>query len=74
MDIIKLGSLCSLKIYLIKHLATEIVLIKSMGIIYRIFIKQLTTTIIFVNPLLLGKFTIKSIEISRHFCIKIGNG
>ena len=44
-----------------------------MGIIYRIFIRRLTTTIIFVNPLLLGKFTIKSIKILRHFCIEIGN-
>ena len=55
MDIIKLESLCSLKIYLIKYLATETALIKSMGIIYCIFIRQSTTTIIFINPLLLGK-------------------
>jgi hypothetical protein len=45
-----------------------------MGTIYRIFVKQLTTTIIFVNLLLLGKSTIKLIEISRHFYIGIGNG
>jgi hypothetical protein len=72
-DTIELGSLCSLKIYLTKHLATETVLIESMGTIYRIFIKWSTTTIIFVNLLLLGKSTTKSIEISRHLCIGIGN-
>ena len=74
MDIIKLESLCSLKIYLTKHLATEIVLIKFIGIICRIFIRRLTTIIIFINPLLLGKSTTKSIEISRHLYIGIGNG
>jgi len=57
-----------------KHLATNIALIKSIGIIYRIFIRWLTTTIIFVNPLLLGKSTIKLIEISHYLCIGIGNG
>ena len=74
MDIIKLGSLCSLKIYLIKHLATKIVLIKSIGIICRIFVRRLTTTIIFINPLLLDKSTIKLIKISRYLYIGIGNG
>ena len=74
MDIIKLGSLCSLKIYLIKYSATKIVLIKSIKIIYRIFIRRLTTTIIFINLLLLGKSTTKLIEILRHFYIKISNG
>jgi len=59
LDIIKLGSPCSLKICLIKYLATNIVLIKSIGIIYRIFIRRLITTIIFINPLLLGKLTTK---------------
>ena len=73
MNIIKLGSLYSLKTYLIKYLATKTVLIKSIGIMCRIFIKQLTTTIIFVNLLLLGKSTIKLIKISRHFYIRIGN-
>ena len=73
MDIIKLGSLYSLKIYLTKYSATKIALIKFIGIIYRIFIRQSTTTIIFVNPLLLGKSTIKLIKISRHFYIGIGN-
>ena len=73
MDIIELGSLYSLKTYLTKHLATKIVLIKFIGIIYRIFIRQLTTTIIFINLLLLGKSTIKSIEILRYLCIRIGN-
>jgi hypothetical protein len=73
LDIIKLGSLYSLKIYLIKHIAIKIVLIKFIGTIYRIFIKQLTTTIIFVNLLLLGKSTIKVIKISRHLYIGIGN-
>jgi len=73
-DIIKLGSLYSLKTCLTKHLATNIVLIKSMGIIYCIFIRRLTTTIIFINLLLLGKLTIKLIKISRHLCIKIGSG
>jgi len=74
LDIIELGSLYSLKTYLIKHLATNIALIKSIGIIYYIFIRRLITTIIFINPLLLGKLTIKFIKISRHLCIGIGNG
>ena len=73
MDIIKLGSLYSLKIYLIKHSATKIALIKFIGIIYRIFVRRLTTTIIFINLLLLGKSTIKSIKISRYLYIEIGN-
>ena len=73
MDIIKLENLYSLKTYLLKHLATKTALIKSIGIIYRIFIRRLTTTIIFINPLLLGKSTIKLIKTSRHFYIKIGN-
>jgi hypothetical protein len=72
-DIIELGSLCSLKTYLIKYSATKTVLIESIGTIYRIFIRQLTTTIIFVNPLLLSKSTIKLIKISHHLCIRIGN-
>ena len=59
---------------LIKYLVTKIVLIEFIGIIYRIFIKRLTTTIIFINLLLLGKSTIKLIKISRYFYIKIGNG
>ena len=70
LDIIKLGSLCSLKTYLTKHLATKIVLINFIGIICRIFIKQLTTTIMFINLLLLGKSTIKLIKISRHLYIR----
>ena len=74
MDIIELGSLCSLKIYLIKHSATEIVLIEFIGIMCRIFIRWLITTIMFINPLLLGKSTIKLIEISRYLYIGIGNG
>ena len=73
MDTIKLESLYSLKTYLIKHSATNIALIKSIGIIYRIFIRRLTTTIIFINLLLLGKLTIKSIKISRHLYIRIGS-
>ena len=73
MDIIKLGSLYSLKTYLTKYLATEIALIEFMGIIYRIFIRRSTTIIIFVNLLLLGKSTIKLIKISRYFYIGIGN-
>ena len=74
MDIIKLLNLYSLKTYLIKYLATEIVLIKFIGIIYYIFIKRSTTTIIFINLLLLGKSTIKLIKILRYFYIKISNG
>jgi len=66
-------SLYSLKTYLIKHLATNIILIKSIGIMYRIFIKWLITTIIFVNPLLLGRLTTKLIKISRYLYIRIGN-
>jgi hypothetical protein len=73
LDIIKLGTLYSLKIYLIKHLATKTALIKSIGTIYYIFIRRLTTTIIFINPLLLGKSTIKLIKISRYFYIGTGN-
>ena len=73
LDIIKLGSLCSLKTYLTKYLATEIVLIKFMGTIYRIFVRQLTTIIIFINLLLLNKSTIKLIKILRHLYIRIGN-
>ena len=72
-DIIKLGSLCSLKTYLTKYLATKIVLIEFIGIIYCIFIKRSTTIIIFINLLLLGKSTIKLIKILRHFYIGIGN-
>ena len=73
MDIIKLKNLYSLKIYLIKYLVTKIVLIKSIEIIYYIFIRRLTTTIIFINLLLLNKSTIKLIKILRYFYIKIGN-
>ena len=54
-------------------LATKIVLIKFIGIIYRIFIRRSTTTIIFINLLLLGKSIIKLIKISRYFYIGIGN-
>ena len=57
-----------------KYLATYIALIKSIGIIYRIFIRRLTTTIIFINLLLLGKSTIKLIKISRYLYIGIGSG
>ena len=74
MDIIKLKSLYSLKTCLTKYLATKIVLIKFIGIIYRIFIRRLITTIIFINLLLLGKSITKLIKILRHFYIKIGNG
>ena len=74
LDIIKLGSLCSLKTCLTKYLATKAALIEFMGIICRIFIRRLITTIIFVNLLLLGKSTIKLIKILRYFYIGIGNG
>ena len=73
MDIIKLESLCSLKTYLTKHLAIKIALIEFIGIIYRIFIRRSITTIIFVNLLLLDKFTIKLIKISRYFYIRTNN-
>ena len=63
----------SLKTYLIKYSVTEIVLIESIEIIYCIFIRRLTTTIMFINLLLLGKSTIKLIEISRHFYIGTDN-
>ena len=56
---------------MIKYLATKIVLIKSIGIIYRIFIKWLTTTIIFINLLLLGKSTIKLIKYYAIFISKL---
>ena len=73
MDTIKLGNPYSLKTYLTKYLATNIVLIKSIGIIYRIFIRRLITTIIFVNLLLLGKLTIKLINMSCYLYIGIGS-
>ena len=73
LDIIKLKNLYSLKIYLTKYLATKIALIKFIEIIYRIFVRRSTTTIIFINLLLLNKSTIKLIKISRHFCIGISN-
>jgi len=57
-----------------KYSATNIALIESIGIIYRIFIRQLITTIIFINPLLLGKSTIKLIKISRYLYIGTGSG
>ena len=60
--------------YLTKYLATKTVLIEFIEIMCCIFVKQLTTTIIFINPLLSGKSTIKSIEILHYFCIEIGNG
>jgi hypothetical protein len=56
-----------------KYLATNIVLIESIEIMCRIFIRQLTTTIIFVNPLLLGKLTTKSIKISYYLYIGISS-
>jgi hypothetical protein len=59
--------------YLTKYLATEIALIDFIEIICRIFVKRSTITIIFVNPLLLDRSTIKLIEISRHLYIGIGN-
>jgi len=59
--------------YLIKYSATNIALIKSMGIICRIFIRWLTTIIIFMNLLLLNKSVIKLIEMSRYFYIRIGS-
>ena len=74
MDIIELESLYSLNIYLTKYLATEIVLIDFIGIICCIFVRWSTTTIIFVNLLLLGKSTIKLIKILRYLYIGIGNG
>ena len=74
LDIIELGNLYSLKIYLIKYSVTEIVSIKSIETIYCIFIRRSITTIIFINLLLLGKSTIKLIKILRHFYIKISNG
>ena len=73
LDIIKLGSLYSLKTYLTKYSATKIVLIKSIEIIYHIFIRRLTITIIFINLLLLSKSTTKLIKILRHLYIGIGN-
>jgi hypothetical protein len=56
-----------------KYSATKIALIDSIEIIYRIFIRQLTTTIMFINLLLLDRSTIKLIKISRYLCIKISN-
>jgi hypothetical protein len=59
--------------YLTKYSATKTVLIKSIGTMCYIFVKWLTTTIIFINPLLLGKSTIKLIKISRYLYIGIDN-
>ena len=59
--------------YLIKHLATKTVLIEFIGIMCRIFIRRLTTTIIFINLLLLGKSIIKLIKILRYLYIGISN-
>ena len=73
MDIIELESPHSLKIYLTKYSATKIALIKFIGTIYYIFVRWLITTIIFINPLLLGKSTLKLIKILRYLYIKIGN-
>ena len=73
LDTIELKSLCSLKMCLIKYLTTKTVLIESIGTMYCIFIKRLTTTIIFINPLLLGRSTIKLIKILCYLCIGIGN-
>ena len=71
----RLGKLLySLKIYLTKYLATKIALINFMGIIYRIFIRRLTTIIIFINLLLLDRSTIKLIKILRYFYIGTDNG
>jgi len=74
LDIIKLGGPYSLKICLIKYSATNIIGIKSIGIIYRIFIRRLITTITFINLLLLGRLTIKLIKISCYLYIRISNG
>ena len=71
---IELKSLYNLKIYLTKYSATKIVLIEFIGIMCCIFVRWLTTIIMFINPLLLGKSTIKLIEISYHFYIGISNG
>ena len=60
--------------YLIKYLATKIVLIDFIGIICRIFIRRLITIIIFINLLLLGRSTIKLIKISRYLYIGTNNG
>ena len=59
--------------YLTKYSATKIALIKSIKIIYCIFVRWLTTTIIFINLLLLSKSTIKLIKTLRYLYIKIGN-
>ena len=59
--------------YLTKRLAIKIVLIKFIRIIYCIFIKRLTITIIFINLLLLGKSITKLIKILRYFYIGISN-
>ena len=60
--------------YLTKYLAIKITLINPIEIIYRIFIKRSTTTIIFINLLLLGRSTIKSIKILHHLYIRTDNG
>ena len=59
--------------YLTKYLATNIALIKSIGIIYYIFIRRLTTIIIFINLLLLGKSIIKLIKILHYLYIRTNN-
>ena len=57
-----------------KYLVTKIVLIEFIEIICRIFVRRLTTIIIFINLLLLGKSIIKLIKILRYLYIGIGNG
>jgi hypothetical protein len=56
-----------------KYSATKTALIESIKIIYHIFVRRLTTIIIFINLLLLSKSTIKLIEISHYLYIEIGN-
>ena len=73
LDTIKLESLYSLKTFLIKYLTTKIALIDFIKILYRIFVRRLTTTIIFINLLLLGRSTIKLIKLLRHLYIKTDN-
>ena len=58
---------------LIKYSATEIVLIKFIKIIYYIFIRRLTITIIFINLLLRSKSIIKLIKTSHYLYIRISN-
>jgi len=72
-DTIVLGNSCSLNIFLMKTLATSIVLRILREIIYYIFINLSTIIIICLYSLLKNRFITKLIKISCYLYIKIDN-